>query len=930
MDAVLLFEDVMQVVGLLSISAAWVGALWGSYAFWQSRDNPTWKKAAYGAWIVHNLGILGALGLLFYILLTHRFEFYYAWAHGSKLLPTAYTLAAVWEGQEGSFLLWVFWQVVLGWGIIAWRRPWEEKAFVLAGLSAWNAFLTTFLLGVTLPRWVMGLVAGGAAFFLVGGGMALLWRVLGGGALLLAVIFLPVGWLVGLGVGLIGMGLWRRWPLKAVLTAVGLLWLPLFGEQIGSFPFLYLWQVKPEVPAGFIPADGNGLNPLLQSVWMVIHPPVLFLGYSLALLPYLQALYGLAHLERLGALSRSLLHFTWLAAAGLGAGIALGALWAYETLNFGGYWNWDPVENASLAPWLVLIAGGHFVWLYRRTRSHQTLALFFSALAWPLVLYSAYLTRSGVLAESSVHSFTDLGLGGGLSYGVLLALVVPVSWGLYRMRGFTFSLASLSRTALGLGALTFLAMAGIVLGLTSLPVLNLLFGTRLALGREVLRVYYEAVAPLTAMGLFLMGYAFMSAWRRKGWHWVSFLSAFLLAGVVGLLWYEGWDFVYHGVYREALERFSVESLRAVLFLVVDDLVLGGALAAIGGALAVLWPFRRASWPGALAHVGFGLMIVGALFSSGYQKVLSVPIGIGGAGEGDNLLIPKGAKVAALGYWVRYEGLLQPMPPLSEFRPVLSQAGQTLWRFRDSLGYAYQIWLPDQLFAESPKPVIRVSTRPQVRFIEENIAILPVEPADNTYRYEVVLLPYEDSLRAYRLLLLADLSEKTGLLAHPAHVRFWHGDLYVHLTSLPKVEGPPIAVQQLGLAVGDTAHWEEEGLSFYFEKLTEVEGAPLPTYHAWIRLWRGASKVYQRFPVRFLLQERELVTPPTSVPAYGLSMEIARIDPKARQVYFLVKKRRSPDAFVALKILYKPLISFLWGGIALMLVGLVGAAWRHWQ
>jgi hypothetical protein len=218
----------------------------------------------------------------------------------------------------------------------------------------------------------------------------------------------------------------------------------------------------------------------------------------------------------------------------------------------------------------------------------------------------------------------------------------------------------------------------------------------------------------------------------------------------------------------------------------------------------------------------------------------------------------------------------------------------------------------------------------VRFIEENIAILPVEPADNTYRYEVVLLPYEDSLRAYRLLLLADLSEKTGLLAHPAHVRFWHGDLYVHLTSLPKVEGPPIAVQQLALAIGDTAHWEEEGLSFYFEKLTEVEGASPPTYHAWIRLWRGASEVYQRFPVRFLVQERELVTPPTSVPAYGLSMEIARIDPKARQVYFLVKKRRSPDAFIAVKILYKPLISFLWGGIALMLVGLVGAAWRHRQ
>ncbi len=921
-------RKVMQELGILSVSVAWVGALWGSYAFWKSGKDTSWRSAAYGAWILHSLGVFIALGLLFYILLAHRFEFYYAWAHGSKLLPAAYTLAAVWEGQEGSFLLWIFWQVILGWGILVPRRSWDEKAFLLAGLSVWNAFLTTFLLGVTMPRWGVAAAAGIGALVLWNSPYAFGWRLAAAGGLALAILLLPAGWLIGVGIGLAGVGLWRRWPAKWLIPAIGFLWLPLFGEQIGSFPFLYLWQVKPEVPEGFTPTDGNGLNPLLQSLWMVIHPPMLFLGYALAILPYLQALYTFGNPEGRAALSRSLLHFTWLAAAGLGLGIALGALWAYETLNFGGYWNWDPVENASLAPWLLLIAGGHMIWVSRRTKSHILTALFFSALAWPLVLYSAYLTRSGVLAESSVHSFTDLGLGGGLSYGVLIGLLTPLLFALCKGEALKAQRASLLRSALGLGALTFVVIAGIVLGLTSLPVLNLLFGARLALGREVLRVYYEAVAPLTALALFLMGYAFMQAWRKKGWNVVSLGSALLLAGVVGFLWHEGWDFVYHSAYREALDQLSLESLRAMIFLIVDDLLLGGALVAIGGALAVLWPLRRASWPGVVAHVGFGGLIVGALFSSGYQKVLSVPIGIGAGEGGDNLLIPKGAQAAGLGYWVRYEGLVQPIPPLTDFRAILSQGGQTLWRFRDSLGYAYQIWLPDQLFAQPHKPVIPVSTAPQVRFIQENIAILPVEPADNTYRYRVTLLPYDDSTKAYRLLLSADLSEKTGLLAHPAHVRLWHGDLYVHLTSLPKVEGPPIAVHQIGLAIGDTAHWEEEGLVFYFEKLTELEGTPLPTYHAWMRFWRAYSNFYQSAPVRFVIQDKELLTPPTPVPAYGLTMEIERIDPTARKVYFLIKKRRSPDAFVAVKILYKPLMSLVWGGIGLMLIGLAEAAWRH--
>jgi cytochrome c-type biogenesis protein CcmF len=918
----------MQWIGLGSVALAWVGALWGTYAFWQSRYNPTWQKPARLSWIVHSLGVSGALGLLFYLLLAHRFEFYYAWAHGSKLLPTAYTLAAVWEGQEGSFLLWLFWQVVIGWGFFLSRRSWPEKAALLAGLSGINAFLTTFLLGIEMPRWAVSLVAfaGWAAVGAVQ--LPISVRLLGGLLMGAATFFLSPSWLIGLGIGLLFLGVWREWPARSLLIGLVALWLPLFGERWGSFPFLYIWQVKSEVPIGQVPLDGNGLNPLLQSFWMVIHPPVLFLGYALGAIPYLQALYAFRQSENRLVLSRQLLSGSWLAVGGLGAGIALGALWAYETLNFGGYWNWDPVENASLAPWLVLVSGAHAIWLYRRRQTGWKTALSLSLLAWPLILYSAYLTRSGVLADSSVHSFTDLGLGGGLTYGIFLGLSGPVLLSSGLLRTLWSVSPRIMRTALGWGVLLLTFLAGVILFLTSLPVFNLVLGTRWAIGSQALRVYYEAVAPLTGVFLFLMGYAYMVAWRRARWNLVSLFAALSLTSLIILLWYKEWDFVYHSHYRKALERWDLQAVRAAVFLIMDDLLLGGALLTAGSALAVLWPFRRQTWPGALAHLGFALMIIGALFSSGYEKVLSVPLSPTSRAESDNLIIPKGAQVPGLRYWVRYEGLLTPLPPLKDFQALLRENGQTLWRFTDSLGYAYQIWLPDQLFTASPNPVIPVSTHPQVQFIQANVALLPVEPADGTYRYQVTLLPYDDTTSAYSLWLAADLSEKTGLLAHPAHVRFWHGDLYVHLTSLPKVEGSFLGVQQMALAIGDTAHWSEEGVGVVFEQLTEVEGAAHPTYRAWLRVWRGSPTAYQRVPVPFIIQDEELVTPPAPLPAYGLTIEVARIDPTNRQIHFLIKLRRQPDAFIAVKILYKPMISLLWGGLLLMMVGIMGAVWRH--
>ncbi len=907
----------MQDLGALLVALLWISGLWGAVAAWEAARKPQWQASALGAWILHSLSALGTIGLLLYFLLAHRYEFHYAWAHGSRQLPTAYITAALWEGQEGSFLLWIAWHVVLGWGL--WLVRDRHRWAILAGLLATNGYLATFLLGVSLPT------------LAVAAGAALLWglwaaetlslpvRIAGAITLLLALWWAPL-WLRGV-LLLLPLALYalQKLSFRAALSAVGLLLLPL-RESWGSFPFLYLWEVRNDVPAGTVPLDGNGLNPLLQSFWMVIHPPILFAGYAAAALPFWEAL-RIAHSGTLSIIdSRRLLRFLWLAVTLLGLGIALGAYWAYETLNFGGYWNWDPVENASFAPWLVLVAAAHLLWVWRRQRKNANLALALSALAFPLVLYSSYLTRSGVLSDSSVHSFTDLGLGSWLLWGVgLSTLGSAVAFLRWPPR------ALLLRGALFAGSSLLTLTALLLLLLTSLPALNKLFGTAWALGSNALQVYYEWMGVLAAPLLVLMGYALLQAYRARGWELVAWLSGALLIGIVAILWWAGWDFVYHPTYRSLLSGGLLDRLRAGFFLLLDDMLWGASLISLGAVVALLLQRRsRAVWGAALAHAGFALLLIGAILSSGYERTLSQNFNPRSPGGGDNLFLPLGGEAFAVGYKVTYTGLLTPKPPLRDLRPLLQSGGQTLWRFVDSLGYAYQVWLPEGLFPSSPIQPVALSGLHAI--LEQNLALLPVEPADRRYRYQVTLTHLE-SQKTYPLLLEADLSESSGLLAHPSHIRLWHGDLYVHLTSLPKLDGDPLLYTDLALGLRDTATWGE--LTLTFEKLTEVEGAPHPTFRAWLAAWKGLPQLAQRIPVEFAIQDSQLLTPTASLPALGLSAQVEGFSVQEKKLRFRLALRQQPDSFITLKILYKPFIGLFWGGIVLLLIGTGWAFVRHW-
>lgn len=327
---------VLTVLSLIGAVLATLGYFLGAH-----RTQPEWSKLGRMGFRVHSIAVLGIVVTLFIMLFNHWFEYDYVWKHSNLQMPMKYIASCFWEGQEGSFLLWTFWHVVLG-NILIWRaKGWEPHVMAVFGLV--QVFLAFMLLGI----YVGDVRLGSSPFILM----------------------------------------------REAADNFGLPW-----TQIGD----YLQRI-PQF------ADGRGLNPLLQNYWMVIHPPTLFLGFSATLVPFAYAIAGLWRGERTQWMTPAL-PWTFFGVMVLGTGILMGGAWAYEALSFGGFWAWDPVENASLVPWITLVAAGHLMLVNKRKETSLFAAFLLTLITFILVLYSTFLTRSGVLGDTSVHSFTGDGM----------------------------------------------------------------------------------------------------------------------------------------------------------------------------------------------------------------------------------------------------------------------------------------------------------------------------------------------------------------------------------------------------------------------------------------------------------------------------------------------------------------------------------------
>jgi len=264
-----------------------------------------------------------------------------------------------------------------------------------------------------------------------------------------------------------------------------------------------------------IPTDGQDLNPLLQNYWMAIHPPSLYTGYVSASVPFA---FGAAALM-VGRLDDSWIRstrrwaiFSWFF---LTLGNLFGARWAYEVLGWGGYWAWDPVENAAFMPWLVMTAYLHSVMIQERKDMLKVWNLVLIGMAFALTLFGTFITRSGVI--SSVHSFTQSGLGPYFLTFLIAVVVLYTALLLSRVKQLRTPAefeSYLSREAAFLfNNLVLVGIAFAVFWGTLFPVLSeAVRGVKITVGPP----FFDKVnGPLALALIFLMGVGPLISWRRS-------------------------------------------------------------------------------------------------------------------------------------------------------------------------------------------------------------------------------------------------------------------------------------------------------------------------------------------------------------------------------------------------------------------------------
>ncbi len=819
-------------IGHLFVIVAFVSAIVTAVSYFINNKSqvaqPAWLLYARTTLIIHCISIVGVLVIILMMLYHHFFEYYYVWSHSSLQLSTQFLVSCLWEGQEGSFLIWIFWQAIIALFLIKRLKQYEAPFMVVFCLV--QAVLCSMLLGIVI-----------------------------------------------------------------------------FDVKIGSSPFLLVSDVidapifksNPE----YIPEDGTGLNPLLQNYWMVIHPPTLFLGFALTLVPFSLCIAGLwkkKYTEWIGLM----LPWLQLAAIILGIGIVMGAYWAYETLNFGGYWNWDPVENAVYVPWLILIAAIHAIILFKNKRKAYRLSVILIIAAFLLILYSTFLTRSGILGDSSVHSFTDLGLSGQLLLFLLLfvglsALLLIKRW--KEMPSNTKEDAIYSSSFwMFVGCIMLCLMSFQVLIPTSIPVFNSV--------KELFGGVANIAPPADAVSF----YSNFQLWFCLG---IS-----ILTGTIQLIW---WN------------KFTLRNFREVY---VTPLLFSLLIATIGISILKVYDFKYillfffsiygivanaliliklakqkfVLTAGALAHIGIGFMFIGILFSAGYSKVISLnKTGLIISKEADVefnnentiLWIGESRKVAQMD--VTYQGRRKKIKGTNHYVPLsllVSTEDPHLMILKDSLYNDYKLNLK------------RGDT---------------IEVSKEDIYYEV----YFDApdINSFSLYPRAQINPTMGLLASPAIKKYWNKDLYTHVSSVPDPDAEPewSDTQKMTISLGDTFQLNDYIAHFRgVQRIFEYEDIELNEKDYVIQLdieLNTGIKIINYRPV-YLIKENMVARPAEVDEEMGIQLWVEAIHPE--QASFELGVKTTGKDYVILKVVEKPYINLLWAGFILVIFGFFVAIYRR--
>jgi len=822
---------------------SFVAALLSLITYYLSSKDSGFIKTARLAFNLHSFSVFGVIATLFYMLFNHFFEYQYVWQHSNMEMNMKYILSCFWEGQEGSFLLWTFWNVILG--LILKRQlkggEWEVPVMTIFALV--QVFLASMILGVYVLEF-----------------------------------------------------------------------------KIGSNPFLLLRE-HPEYSHLPIMQNANyiakfpprGLNPLLMNYWMTIHPPTLFLGFASTLVPFAFSIAALWN-KQYNKWQTIALPWTYFGILVLGVGILMGGAWAYEALSFGGFWAWDPVENASLVPWLVLVAAGHTMIINKNKGSSLFTTHFLTISSFLLVLYSTFLTRSGVLGNASVHAFTDLGMTGQLVLYVLTFIMISVALlvreSLFRVSYIVVSFLLLSIASLYgfkkiillfwisssaiitaisyalyfpkekeeeelfsrefwmfLGSLVLILSSLIITYFTSIPVINKLFDT--AYGPPKVPVYNVWIIPFAIILMILIAATqFLKYKKTDGEKFLKRISySFMLALLFGSVCSVPFYFIGNFATASSSEKWNLISYALLL--------ITGLFAAISNADYFITIAKgKISKSGAsIAHIGFAMIMIGALVSTSKKVTLSK-----NTAE---------RKVSALG-----EGY-------DDKKSILLTEGDTL-----PMG--------PYLVTYRGKVKKGIDVYFQVDYLKLN--------KDKKPEYDFTLTP------------LVQDNPRMGKAPEPDTKHYWDRDIYTHVTyaimsidtSAAKKNGYSTANNYIG-HVGDTIFSSNaiiviDSLRSNLSEAEYEKNDSLLEVTAVLRCINVSGQSFYAYP-KFIIQKNVVIPKEDIVESLGLKLVFWKVNPDDGTIEITLSERLSNSRdFIVLEAYVFPYINVLWLGCLIMAIG----------
>jgi cytochrome c-type biogenesis protein CcmF len=691
--------------------------------------------------------------------------------------------------------------------------------------------------------------------------------------------------------------------------------------HIGASPFRTLSEAMPNAPflrahPDFVPADGNGLNDLLKSPWILIHPPILFFGFAMMTVPFSYAMAALWK-RKYTEWIKPVLPWTIGANLCLITAIFLGGYWAYVTLSFGGYWAWDPVENASFVPWLIGVAALHAMLVQRGKDKPKKTSILFSLFTFIAVAYESFLTRSGVLGDSSVHSFVDLGLYDQLVFFLLAVTLIALVMFFYRWKDLpksdgTSRLLSRDFVVFTGAMVIFLSGLVIILG-TSSPVIGKLFVSH---PTPPPKSFYNNWTMPLAIAIALLSVIGQYVWWKK--YDAESLSEALLGPLV---------------------ISSILAIATIIFGNIHDIaymvyIFAGYFGVVGNAFIIVRLYKKQPKliGGAITHIGFAVMLIGILASSAYQT---------------NLLDPETKA---------YNNAV-------EQGKVVNKDGTTVMKqvnfFQLDKGQPKKI--DKNLTATFVNMKMDNATRPgqqkyTIKFHYKN---------GKTFLMHPVVYPMLTTSSANKINWSVSPQVKAGLF-HDIYL-YVGGSSYVQnindeLKNNPKVENVTERVKNAGQDDSSTQGNDNskksdivsfkfhrgqsktiDGYTFTFTKFQKATNSELPDssvigVHALITIKEDSTGATKSISPLFAVVQKNgkkmSYSPPIALKNWNFAVQFSNVKPMSDEIQLSVSglknmAQNDQDAWVVVVAERKPFVSLVWAGIFILMIGFSISILRRW-